>query len=98
MTSFGKRDAWLIDQLAKSQLFHQKLHEWGMLEVSARIEQVRGEDLIWDINQLSISEKAWNKSIHHGIKPVIIFAEPHVLITVSRWVSYYRMLAMVSQK
>lgn len=98
MTSSSTRDAWLVDQLAKSKLFHQKLHEWGMLEVSARIEQVKGEDLIWDINQLSISEKAWNKAIHQGIKPVIIFAHPHVLITVSRSVSYYRMLAMVSQK
>lgn len=96
MTSSSKRDAWLIDQLAKSKLFHQKLHEWGMLEVADRIDRVKGEELEWD--ELSISDKAWNKAIHHGIKPVIIFAHPHVLNTVSRSVSYYRMLAMVSQK
>lgn len=96
MTSSSKRDAWLIDQLAKSELFHQKLHEWGMLEVADRIDRVKGEELEWD--ELSISDKAWNKAIHQGIKPVIIFAHPHVLNMGSRSVSYYRMLAMVSQK
>jgi len=47
---------------------------------------------------LGISQKAWNKVIHRGIKPVLIFAHPQVLMSVSRAVGYYRMLAMVSQK
>jgi len=34
MTSSSERQAWLLDQLTKSEFFHQKLHEWGMLEVA----------------------------------------------------------------
>ena len=30
MTLSDKKDAWFIDQIAKSELFHQKLHEWQM--------------------------------------------------------------------
>lgn len=90
--------AWATDQLAKSEFFHQKLHEWGILEVATLIDMVRGEDLAWEIDQLGISEKAWTRVIHRGIKPVAIFAHPYVLINVSRAVAYYRMLAMVSQK
>lgn len=41
---------------------------------------------------------AWNKAIHRGIKPVIVFAHPDILKHVKRAVGYYRMLSMVSQK
>lgn len=98
MANFGGREAWLIDQLTKSEFFHEKLHEWGMLEVAYQIEQVKGETLLWDCENLVISKTAWNKVIHRGIKPVIIFSHPQVLMSISRAVSYYRMLAMVSQK
>ncbi len=90
--------AWSLDQLTKSEFFHQKLHAWGMLEVAQRIEQVRGEKLDWNWEQLGISEQALNLIMHRGIKPVIVFAHPQVLMQISRAVSYYRMLAMVSQK
>ncbi len=92
------KQAWAIDQLAKSEFFHQKLHEWGMLEIATLIDQVEGEDLVWENAQLGISSKAWARVIHRGIKPVTVFAHPHVLLNVPRAVSYYRMLAMVSQK
>ena len=89
-------EAWTLDQLTKSAFFHRKLHEWKLLEVATVIEQVRGENLTWD--NLQISEQAWNKIIHRGIKPVIVFAHPVVLQSVSSVTGYYRMLAMVSQK
>lgn len=89
-------DAWTLDQLAKSAFFHRKLHEWKLLETAEQIDQIRGEDLVW--TGLHISEIAWNKVIHRGIKPVIVFAHPHILQTVLGSVGYYRMLAMVSQK
>lgn len=92
------RQVWAIDQLAKSEFFHQKLHEWGMLEIATLIDQVKGEDLVWENTQLGISSKAWTRIIHRGIKPITVFAHPHVLLNVPRAVSYYRMLAMVSQK
>jgi hypothetical protein len=94
----GAREAWAVDQLAKSEFFHQKLHEWGMLEVANLIDLVRGEELVWGVGKLGISEKAWARVIHRGIKPVTVFAHPDVLIGVPRAVAYYRMLAMVSQK
>ena len=50
------------------------------------------------MQNLSISDSAWNRIIHSGIKPIIVFAHPAVLTTVEKAVSYYRMLAMVSQK
>jgi XcyI restriction endonuclease len=98
MTSSNRREAWLLDQLSKSEFFHQKLHEWGMLDIASQIEEVKGETLPWECNNLGISQKAWNKVIHCGIKPVIVFAHPQVLRSVSCAVGYYRMLAMVSQK
>lgn len=89
-------DAWTLDQLAKSAFFHRKLHEWKLLEIAEQLEVVRGEDLRW--SDLNIAEQAWNRIIHRGIKPVIVFAHPAVLQTVPGSAGYYRMLALVSQK
>jgi hypothetical protein len=94
----SKKKTWLIDQLAKSEFFHQKLHEWELVEVANQIDQIKGETLNWDREKLEISETGWDKVIHRGIKPVIIFAHPEILVTVPRSAGYYRMLAMVSQK
>jgi hypothetical protein len=96
MPSTKEKDSWLSDQITKSCFFHQKLHEWGLLEVAYDLEKIRGEDLDW--SNLNISEKAWNKVIHRGIKPVRVFANPKVLEDDSKRISYYRMLSMVSQK
>lgn len=97
MTSSKKR-IWSLDQLAKSEFFHQKLHEWELMEVAEQIDDIEGETLNWDIGRFEISDKAWNKVIHRGIKPIIVFAHPDVLTTIPRSTGYYRMLAMVSQK
>ncbi len=88
----------MLDQLAKSAFFHQKLHEWGILEIQDQIDGVKGEILEWNLQYLGISQTAWNRIIHQGIKPVIVFVHPQVLIRIVRSVGYYRMLAMVSQK
>lgn len=93
-----KRRAWALDQLQKSLFFHQKLHEWGLINVAEGIEEIPGESLDWDLQYLSISDFAWTRIIHSGIKPIIVFAHPTVLTTVAKAVSYYRMLSMVSQK
>jgi len=93
-----KRESWLIDQVTKSEFFHQKLHQYGLLEVAYAIESVQGEGLDWDLGDLGISEKAWNKVIHRGIKPICVFAHPCILRTVPRSVGYYQKLAMVSLK
>ena len=84
MRSPARTKAWSIDQLAKSEFFHQKLHDWGMMEVAAQIDQLQGETLEWNSEHLGISERAWNKVIHRGIKPVIVFAHPDVLTSVPR--------------
>jgi transcriptional regulator with XRE-family HTH domain len=98
MTMALRHQAWLTDQLAKSQFFHQKLHEWEMLSVAQKVEAVRGESLQWNLHDLGISEAAWNRVIHRGIKPVIVFAHPQVLRAIPGSTAYYRMLSMVSQK
>jgi hypothetical protein len=94
----SKHESWLMDQVTKSEFFHQKLHEYGLLETAYAIEKVRGEALDWNREGLGISEKAWNKVIHRGIKPVRVFAHPYVLENVPRSVGYYQKLAMVSLK
>lgn len=94
----SRRESWRIDQMSKSLFFHQKLQAWGLVEVAEEIESIAGERLNWDFNALGISHNAWDKTIHSGIKPIIVFAHPQVLTTVERSTSYYRMLAMVSQK
>lgn len=96
--SRDKRERWLIDQVTKSEFFHQKLHEYGLLEIAYAIEDIRGENLDWNKENLGISENAWNKVIHRGIKPVRVFAHPYVLETVHRSVGYYQKLALVSLK
>lgn len=90
-----RSEQWALDQLAKSAFFHRKLHEWKLVEISDHIYRVRGESLDW--NDLEISEDAWSKVIHRGIKPVVVFAHPVVLQTVPGSVGYYRMLSMASQ-
>ncbi len=98
MPSDKEEESWTIDQITKSEFFHQKLHEWGLLEIAYELEAIKGEELKWDLKELNISQKAWNKIIHRGIKPVRVFSHPEVLKGNPKRVSYYRMLAMVSQK
>ena len=93
-----ERKRWESDQIAKSEFFHRKLHEWGLLEIAYEIDAIRGEELEWDLQRLHISPKAWNKIIHRGIKPITVFCHPDVLVENPKRVSYYRMLAMVSRK
>ena len=98
MAAITGHNAWSLDQLAKSAFFHQKLHEWGTLEIAYAIERIQGELLDWDLDALGISQDAWDKIIHRGIKPVVVFAHPEVLADLPRAVAYYRTLSMVSQK
>lgn len=98
MVGREKTRTWLEEQQAKSLFFHAKLHEWKLLETAYEIERFEGEKVKWNLQELGISEQAWNRVIHRGIAPVRVFAHPEVLQQVPRAVSYYRMLAMVSQK
>jgi len=93
-----EKESWTIDQITKSQFFHQKLHEWGLLEIAYELENIKGEDLKWSLKDLDITNEAWNRVIHRGIKPIRVFAHPEVLKQNSKRTGYYRMLAMVSQK
>ena len=47
---------------------------------------------------MGITERAWKRAIHRGIKPIIVFSHPDVFIENPKRIGYYRMLAMVSQK
>jgi len=94
----SEKESWKLDQLLKSRVFHRKLHEWGLIDIAMEIETIKGEQLDWKKSELKIDENAWNKVIHRGIKPIRVFVHPQVLIENSLRVSYYRMLAMVSQK
>ena len=98
MPSDKEKESWAIDQITKSEFFHQKLHEWGLLEIAYELEGIKGEDLEWSREDLRITSRAWNRVIHRGIKPVRVFAHPEVLIQNPKRIGYYRMLAMVSQK
>ncbi len=98
MSSNKEKESWTIDQITKSEFFHQKLHEWGLLEIAYELESIKGEDLEWNLEDLNITTKAWNRVIHRGIKPIRVFAHPEVLQQNPKRVGYYRMLAMVSQK
>lgn len=93
-----KQRRWALDQLQKSQFFHQRLHDWELIQVARRIDTISGASLDWELEHLNISDSAWNRIIHSGIKPVTVFAHPGVLSTIEKSVSYYRMLSMVSQK
>ena len=93
-----EKNSWTIDQITKSEFFHQKLHEWGLLKIAYELEGIKGEDLDWNLEALNVTTNAWNKVIHRGIKPIRVFAHPEVLKQNPKRVGYYRMLAMVSQK
>lgn len=93
-----KQRSWALDQLQKSLFFHERLHEWKLIEIARSIEGLAGASLEWDLQDLQISDAAWNRIIHSGIKPIIVFAHPTVLATIHYSVSYYRMLSMASQK
>lgn len=98
MSKRRNTETWFLDQLTKSEFFHQKLHLWGLLAVADDLQQVKGKELPWNFEHLGITQRAWSKVIHRGIKPVRVFAHPDVLKQFPRAVGYYRMLAMVSQK
>jgi len=85
-----------LSHVAKTALFRQRLYDF--LTIATKIDEIEGEKLDWNFGLLGISAQAWNKVIHQGIKPVIVFAHPVVLKTVPGSVSYYRMVSMMSQK
>lgn len=93
-----EKESWTVDQITKSEFFHNKLHEWGLIEIAHELEHIKGEKLVWELKDLNISKSAWEKVIHRGIKPVRVFAHPAILIDNPRRTAYYRMLSMVSQK
>ncbi len=94
----AKIDIWQADQTTKSEFFRQKLHDYGLLDVAYAIEAVQGENLPWDLSALGITERAWNRVVHRGIKPLRVFAHPDILSTIHRSVGYYQKLALVSLK
>ncbi len=94
----AKIDIWQADQTTKSEFFRQKLHDYGLLDVAYAIEAVQGENLQWDLSALGITERAWNRVVHRGIKPLRVFAHPDILATIHRSVGYYQKLALVSLK
>jgi len=98
MASQDESDPRLLDQPAKSQFFHVKLYPWELLETAEKFNAFRGDQLPWDLERLGIAKEAWNKVIHHGVKPIRVFCHPVVLTSIARSTGYYRMLAMVSQK
>lgn len=97
----GNKDVPILRLYRYKEAFAFRLRQRtrDLLTVAEAIGQVKGEDLEWrDLEALGITERAWDKTIHHGIKPVRVFAHPSVLMHVPRAVGYYRTLAMVSQK
>jgi len=58
VTTDSRHQTWFLDQLTKSEFFHQKLHEWKMLSVAEAVEAFRGETLQWNLPDLGISEAA----------------------------------------
>jgi len=86
----AKFEDWAQEQTTKSLFFHQKLQEWGLLEVARAIEAFDGSRVEWNFQDLCISEHAWNRVIHGGIAPVRVFAHPAVLQLIARSVGYYR--------
>ncbi|HID84796.1 MAG TPA: XcyI family restriction endonuclease [Anaerolineales bacterium] len=101
MAQKGIASSWALDQILKGAFFHQKLHEWGLLEILEQIVAIGHREAAnwsWPQQALGISPRAWNKVIHQGIEPVKVFAHPRVLVSVAGAVGYYRMLALVSQK
>ena len=93
----AKFEDWAQEQTAKSLFFHQKLHEWGLLEVARAIEAFDGSRVEWNLQDLCISEHAWNRVIHGGIAPVRVFAHPAVLQSIARSVGYYRCTYQLNQ-
>ncbi|MBC7226386.1 MAG: hypothetical protein H5T61_04050 [Thermoflexales bacterium] len=43
MIADPRHQTWFLDQLTKSEFFHQKLHGWKMLSVAEAIESFRGD-------------------------------------------------------
>ena len=93
-----KISTWKNDQITKSQFFHKKLHEWKLVEIVDELDNIDGEKLDWNLSDLEISKEAWNKLIHRGIKPILVFAHPTIISLKSSRITYYRLLSMVSQK
>jgi len=91
---------WLQEQRIRSAFFHEKLHEWRLLEIYDVLnsKSAAASQWTWDLQFLGIHKNAWNLVIHNGIKPILVFAHPKALQEVVGAVRYYRHLAMLSQK
>ena len=54
MPSDKEKESWTIDQITKSEFFHQKLHEWGLLEIAYERESIKGDRAEVVIKDLSL--------------------------------------------
>ena len=54
LPSDQEKESWTIDQITKSEFFHQKLHEWSLLEIAYERERVKGEDFEWNRKDLVV--------------------------------------------
>lgn len=48
----AEKESWTIDQITKSEFFHQKLHEWGLLEIAYELESIKGRNLDWNLKKI----------------------------------------------
>ncbi|MEA2076310.1 MAG: hypothetical protein U9O85_11425 [Euryarchaeota archaeon] len=71
MPSDEEKESWTIDQITKSEFFHQKLHEWGLLENPKRIGYYRKLAMV---SQKSMSRVGLSINIHKGGKGLRDFA------------------------
>ena len=88
----------LEDARRRSAVIAERVRQRTDLELRGIIEGF-GEELTFDpLEQLAISQQAWNHVAESGFDPKLVFAHPVLLSQYPRTSEYYRGIALLSRK
>ena len=83
---------------ARAKLFFAELDRRDVQGQIDKIDKIDGSSLNWSLQDLGISEKAFQKIEASGISPHRIFCHPDIITEHQDLISYYRNLTALSKK
>lgn len=84
--------------LARAKLFVEGIRQRGVNELAKFLAEQDSEALIWDLEQLAITDAAFKKVTDAGVEPHKVFCHPQIIASQTRLIDYYRNLSALSKK
>jgi hypothetical protein len=93
----NQREAEELQYTIRSSFFYRKREQYK--RILREVKRIRHRELNWEpLYDSGISKTAWARVLKKKIRPTEVFCHPEVIITKPQLVTYYRSIAILSQK